>query len=273
MAKQQDSGRLLQEKNGSCTGSFGPFILQTALQPIFTRTRNAALSLCGFEGLLRLLLNGRPYRTADFFSRIGNSEKLSMDALCRRMHLANASVEPTDKALLFLNFNPSLYEDARMVVAQVNTFLRDVADSQFSAHRIVCEITEQQVSNTGLLPILIETLRESGFKIAVDDFGAKSSDVGRVELVRPDIIKLDADWVTQLMGSKEGFAVLKDTVSRFHQAGASVVVEGMEKGWQIDLAWRSGTDMVQGYALARPQIAPTNFVEIYAPTHSDQNLV
>lgn len=263
MTMDSDSSRILQEEDGSCSGSFGPFLLKTALQPIFGRNRSGQLRLRGFEGLLRLFLNDAPYSPAGFFARIGADRRLSVDALCRHIHLVNASLEPAEDVLLFLNFDPSLYEDNRQISAQVNGLKSDVAASRFSPARIVCEMTEQQIAQPDRMRYLIDNLKEAGFKIAVDDFGAESSDVRRVELVRPDIVKLDAHWVVRLMESQSGFAVLREAVNRFRKDGASVVIEGLEQGYQIDLAWGAGADLVQGFALARPQIAPTNISQLF----------
>ncbi len=35
--------------------------------------------------------------------------------------------------------------------------------------------------------------------------------------------------------------------------------EGIEESWQLELAEQSGASMVQGFALARPQIVPADF--------------
>ncbi len=121
----------------------------------------------------------------------------------------------------------------------------------------------QQIAKPDRMRYLIDNLREAGFKIAVDDYGADSSDARRVELVQPDIVKLDAHWVVRLMESQSGFAILQDAVERFHQDGASVIMEGLEQGFQIDLAWGAGADLIQGFALARPQLAPTNISQLF----------
>ncbi|MCP4319239.1 MAG: EAL domain-containing protein [Hyphomicrobiales bacterium] len=260
---ESDSGLILREEDGSCSGSFGPFVLKTALQPIFGRNRSGQLRLLGFEGLLRLFLNDAPYSPAEFFARIGADRRLAVDALCRRIHLVNASLEPAEDVLLFLNFDPSLYEDNRQIASQINGLKTDVAASRFSPARIVCEMTEQQIAKPDRMRYLIDNLREAGFKIAVDDYGADSSDARRVELVQPDIVKLDAHWVVRLMESQSGFAILQDAVERFHQDGASVIMEGLEQGFQIDLAWGAGADLIQGFALARPQLAPTNISQLF----------
>ena len=61
------------------------------------------------------------------------------------------------------------------------------------------------------------------------------------------------------MESGPGFALLSTMVSQFAGRGISTVFEGIEEGWQLDLAERSGASMVQGYVLARPELAPTSF--------------
>jgi EAL domain-containing protein (putative c-di-GMP-specific phosphodiesterase class I) len=48
-------------------------------------------------------------------------------------------------------------------------------------------------------------------------------------------------------------------VTTFAEQGIETVFEGIEEDWQLELAERSGATMVQGYALARPEIAPTSF--------------
>lgn len=263
MPQDSDSVRLRQDEDGSTSGSFGPFMLKTALQPIFGRNRDGQVRLRGIEGLLRLFLNDQPFSTQEFFQRIGSTQRQAVDALCRRLHLMNASLEPSSDVLLFLNVDPSLYENNRQIAAQIQQLTSNVSESQFSQSRIVCELTEQHTVGSNRITYLAEALRDAGFKIAIDDYGAEASDARRVELVQPDIIKLDAAWVTRLMESESGFAILRDTVERFHRSGASIVLEGMEKDYQVELAWGSGADLVQGFALARPQMAPTNLLDIF----------
>ena len=116
-----------------------------------------------------------------------------------------------------------------------------------------------RASSPDLLTLLVETLRDASFRIAVDDFGAAESDSQRVDQIRPDIVKLDAEWVKRLMGSEAGFGTLTDGVARFHRKSAAVVMEGLEHDWQVELGWGAGADLIQGFALARPKLAPTNF--------------
>ncbi len=261
-----ESGRIVPEPDGSFSGSYGPFILKTALQPIFGRPDNGRIELRGLEALLRIFRGDEPFSTADFFARIGDRERLSLDALCRSLHLANAAADGNDDVLLFLNLNPALFADSRTVLVQVGQMVERTRQHGFQTQQIVCEITEHHTSNPDLLTLLVDTLRERGFRIAVDDFGAAGSDSQRVDQIRPDIVKLDADWVKRLMHSDAGFESLRTSVARFQRRGAKVVMEGLEHDWQVELGWGSGTDLMQGYGLARPKLAPTDFCAQYAET-------
>ena len=56
-------------------------------------------------------------------------------------------------------------------------------------------------------------------------------------------------------------------VTTFADQGIETVFEGIEEGWQLQLAENSGASMVQGYALARPELAPTSFSAFRPPAH------
>jgi EAL domain-containing protein (putative c-di-GMP-specific phosphodiesterase class I) len=80
-----------------------------------------------------------------------------------------------------------------------------------------------------------------------------------VRALKPDIVKFDAQWITRLMETGPGFALLHAMVTTFTDQGIETVFEGIEEGWQLELAERCGATLVQGYALARPELAPTSF--------------
>jgi EAL domain-containing protein (putative c-di-GMP-specific phosphodiesterase class I) len=61
------------------------------------------------------------------------------------------------------------------------------------------------------------------------------------------------------MDSGPGFGLLSAMVGLFADQGITTVFEGIEENWQLELAEESGASMVQGYVLARPELAPTSF--------------
>jgi EAL domain-containing protein (putative c-di-GMP-specific phosphodiesterase class I) len=134
-------------------------------------------------------------------------------------------------------------------------------EADVDPRRIVCEVTEQKSSSSETLHNFVQALRVHGFRIAVDDYGSHDSDIERIRALKPDIVKFDAQWITRLMESGPGFALLHAMVTNFADQGIETVFEGIEEGWQLELAERSGASMVQGYVLARPEIAPTSFAQ------------
>ena len=95
-----------------------------------------------------------------------------------------------------------------------------------------------------------------GFRIAIDDYGSANSDIARVKGLKPDIVKFDAQWITRLMETGPGFALLATMVAAFAEQGIATVFEGIEEIWQLELAEKAGASMVQGFVLARPEIVP-----------------
>ena len=125
--------------------------------------------------------------------------------------------------------------------------------------RIVCEITEQGSGNENVLNRLVGGLRSRLFKIAVDDFGADDSDSKRVDDLRPDVLKFDAAWVRRFTETSAGMGLLKLMVAQFIERGITVLFEGLEEEHQIEFCQTIGVQLMQGYALARPEIVPRTF--------------
>ncbi len=48
-------------------------------------------------------------------------------------------------------------------------------------------------------------------------------------------------------------------VSQFREDGIEPVFEGLETGWQVDQCEELGVFLMQGYILAKPELAPTSF--------------
>jgi EAL domain-containing protein (putative c-di-GMP-specific phosphodiesterase class I) len=168
----------------------------------------------------------------------------------------------------FVNFDPSLFCEpvvARKALRDMRLVLHEAG---IDPARIVCEVTEQRTSSEAALHVFVRELRNHGFRIAIDDYGAEESGIQRINQLHPDIVKFDAHWISRLMSSAPGFALLETMVREFHARGISSLFEGLEEPWQLELAERCGVDMVQGYVLARPEIVPANFRAFAPPRQS-----
>jgi EAL domain-containing protein (putative c-di-GMP-specific phosphodiesterase class I) len=249
---------IIREADGTSTGVWGTHTLKSAFQPIFA-FQNGKLSITAFEGLIRPFRDDEAWSPGAFFASIPAGDRLHVETLTRTLHLLNAAACLSPQASLFVNFDPSVFTDRAIADGALRDMRLVLHEAGIDPRRVVCEVTEQKSASEEALFGFVAALRANGFRIAVDDYGAEDSDMNRIRELRPDIVKFDAKWITRLMESGPGFALLAAMVSAFTTQGIRTVFEGIEEGWQLELAEKSGASMVQGYALARPELAPTSF--------------
>jgi len=249
---------IIRHDDGTSTGVWGLYTLKSAFQPIFA-FQDGKLSIAAFEGLIRPFRDGEPQPPGQFFATCPPADRLHIEALTRTLHLLNAGACLPEDASIFINFDPSVFIDRAVSDNALREMRLVLHEAGIDPKRVVCEVTEQRSASKAALSDFVEALRANGFRIAVDDYGADESDINRIKELKPDIVKFDAHWITQLMESGAGFALLMTMVAAFEGRGIRTVFEGIEESWQLDLAEKSGASMVQGYVLARPEIAPTSF--------------
>lgn len=249
---------MMQLDDGSRVALWGPITLKSAFQPIY-RFEEGKLVVDGFEALIRPFQGDEPISPAAFFSSVPVAERMQVEVLTRALHVLNAGAFLDPRTRLFINFNPSIYAERSRSRLALRAMCDTLVEAKVQTSRIVCEVTEQKSASPNALRGFIALLREQGFKIAVDDYGAEDSDMDRVAALAPDIVKFDAGWIARLMETRPGIALLSVMVATFTNRGCTVVFEGLEEGWQLEIAEEVGAHMVQGFVLARPEIAPTSF--------------
>ncbi|CAN7395120.1 EAL domain-containing protein [Mesorhizobium sp. LjRoot246] len=258
MSRSVGLAHIIRQDDGTSTGVWGIYTLQSAFQPIFA-FNEGKLSVAAFEGLIRPFRDGEPQSPMNFFSTCPAADRLHIEALTRTLHLLNAGACLPQEASIFINFDPSVFTERTVADAALREMRLVLHEAGIDPRRVVCEVTEQRSASQETLHSFVAALRANGFRIAVDDYGADDSDINRIKELKPDIVKFDAYWINQLMESGAGFALLTTMVKSFEEQGIRTVFEGIEEGWQLELAEKSGASMIQGFVLARPELAPTSF--------------
>jgi len=258
MARSAGLAHIVRNDDGTSTGVWGVHVLKSAFQPIFAFD-DGKLRIAAFEGLIRAFRDGEPVSPGSFFHGVPAVDRFHVETLTRTLHLLNAGACLDPQATLFVNFDPSLFSDRPVAEVALRDTRLVMHEAGIHPARVVCEMTEQRSGSRAALHHFVGMLRSHGFRIAVDDYGADDSDMSRIDELGPDIVKFDAKWISRLMLSGPGFALLRTMVSTFRDRGIATVFEGIEETWQLEIAERCGAAMVQGYVLARPEIAPTGF--------------
>lgn len=261
--------RIVRQEGGTWEASWAPFLLKTAFQPIFAFSEGK-LSIVAYEALLRPFRDGRASSPLAFFGGLPLSERIAVENLSHKMHLLNAAACLPAEAEIFVNFDPSIFIDHAVVETAIHEMRLTLAGTGVDPHRVVCEVTERETVSQETLFALVGSLKANGFRIAVDDYGAEGSDMGRIRDLHPEIVKFDGEWVSRLMASAPGLALLATMVATFSGQGIRTLFEGIEEGRQIELAENAGVDLVQGFALAHPEIASASPAS--RETKSDDNI-
>lgn len=252
---------LMRETDGSFSFTYGPFILYTALQPIFSQDDDGLLDIQAFEGLVRPTRNSEPVRPAQFFPVVAPQDFPMIDSRCRTLHIANTGLLHRSAAKLFVNFHPRIFVTNEAIAEEVEQILSATKEAGMTPDRIVCEITQRENDSADMLYRFVRELHSHGFKIAIDDYGAGESDINRIKVMKPDYVKFEASWVKSFMENSAGSALLRLMVNQFRDDGIEVIFEGLEEIWQVDLCRELGVNLMQGYALSQPELAPTSFNE------------
>lgn len=123
------------------------------------------------------------------------------------------------------------------------------------ADAIEIEITES-VFMQDLAPLIesICQLKERGFSVSIDDFGAGYSSLNVLSKVKADIVKLDRQFLLDVEMEKDNFTseFLQLLIYMIKKLGFRVLAEGVETAEQVTLLKNAGCRFAQGFYYARP---------------------
>jgi diguanylate cyclase (GGDEF)-like protein/PAS domain S-box-containing protein len=97
----------------------------------------------------------------------------------------------------------------------------------------------------------LETLRELGVRLSVDDFGTGHSSLADLKRLPLDAIKIDQRFVAELPAADDA-AITSAIIAMAHRLQLAVVAEGVETVDQMSFLEAQGCDAAQGYLFGAP---------------------
>ncbi|MBF0285901.1 MAG: EAL domain-containing protein [Magnetococcales bacterium] len=229
---------------------FQDYALSSVFQPIFSLAHRRVV---GYEALLRANDGqGRAVPPLALFETAHHAGvSTPLDRAARTLHVENFAAQNRSEQWLFLNFNPhTIHEGSR----QGEYITRQLLEThRMPPRRLVVEILEKEIHDEGALKAWIGYYRALGCLVAVDDFGAGSSNFDRIWKIKPDIVKLDRSLILNASANPMARRMLAPLVSLLHEAECLVLIEGVENEAQAMMALDADVDMVQGFYFARPE--------------------
>ncbi len=148
-----------------------------------------------------------------------------------------------------INLSPRQLEDAGLI-AMLSSAI-NAADIPAAA--ICLEVSQHAVaSNPAVARRALDSLKNLGVSIAIDDYGVGSTSLPSLRSLPLDVLKIDQSFVTALGTDPDEAPIIGALVDLGHALGLQVIGKGVETDRQLQALRALGCDAAQGFLLGRP---------------------
>lgn len=232
------------------TPTFAGLSLGSHFQPIYSLPHRRTV---GMEALLRASHHNNPLSPPDAYLAMDSAEQRhQLDLTVCQHHVQHFNSFPHENRWLFLNMDAA----SLALPARAEALARTIIQAGLPPSSVVLEVPEHALESQEGLVECVKLLRQAGFLIAIDDFGVNHSNLDRVCMLEPDLVKFDRNLLRSAASQSRTRNLLSRLVHLMHEIGALVVEEGIETEKDVLVALESGCDLVQGYYISRPHEQP-----------------
>tara|TARA_A100000171_G_scaffold50524_1_gene62216 strand:- start:1441 stop:3591 length:2151 start_codon:yes stop_codon:yes gene_type:complete len=152
---------------------------------------------------------------------------------------------------LFISFN--LSTSALLNLSIKNDFQALAREHNLAPDKIVLELPEK-IAHEGLAVAskTLDALKASGFRIALDDFGAGIASLHTLPGLPLDILKIDRSLVTDIHTNTRNQEMLKLIRLIIDNRGLDTIIEGVETQEELNFIRQNFQGMIQGYYFQKP---------------------
>ena len=224
---------------------------QVYLQPKYS-TKKEVLSAA--EALVRwthpVLGFISPGKFIPIFERNGFILQLD-DYMLTEVARLQADWESQGKKLVPISVNVSRAHFAEDNLAE---HICSIVDKYKVPHEFIeLELTESAFfDDKAVLLTTVRKLKEFGFKVSMDDFGAGYSSLNSLKELPLDIIKLDAEFFRSVDDIDRSNLIVGQTIALAKKLGMEIVAEGIETREQVDFLAKQKCDLIQGFYFSKP---------------------
>jgi EAL domain-containing protein (putative c-di-GMP-specific phosphodiesterase class I) len=224
-------------------------VIEALLQPIVSLQTGETL---GAESLARGPKNLPLWNPEILFAYAAKKERLfETDLFCMRAALKEAG-NLSDVGKLFINVRPR----SLIHVDFADTMRAMCDEAAIAPSAIVLELTEQQtILNLKAFSQTLTELRQLGFGVALDDFGAGFANLQLVADLQPDYIKVSGIFCRNLEHDDIKQTIVGATTQMAKRLKIPTILEHVETEQECLQARLLGIDFAQGYYFCRPQTA------------------
>lgn len=108
-------------------------------------------------------------------------------------------------------------------------------------------LESQRILESGEALACLQMLKDKGYTIALDDFGAGYSNLNYLRHIPANVIKLDGSLIKNLKTDNESRIVVQSIIDMLHRLNYVVLAEGVEDQESLHYLEQYGCDIAQGF--------------------------
>ena len=196
--------------------------------------------------------------------RIHDDDEIISPFLFLQAAKASGNLSYVTKSLItqsFQKFSTNTYEFSINITGEdlqleylESYLLKHVKKYNIHPNRVVLEMLEDITTlSKGTYLDQLNILREHGFKIAIDDFGAENSNFSRLLEIEPDYLKIDGAFIKNLVTDKKSRIIVEAIVLICKKSDIKVIAEFIHNEETQKMVESLGIDYSQGFYFGAPR--------------------
>ena len=229
---------------GLCRVRRGSITARTAFEPVVALGRDS-FGQVALKARTECTLAGKPIRCPDGRTTLASGDP-AFDLACALAHIHNFAL--TEDAGSRLQLGHLAAPEALFDVF-MSRLEEEFADGMVDPGQLVFELSaSDEVRHNG---VIAERLRGSGIALCLTDFGDASAASSLIEVVRPAFVQFGIGWLRRAAGIDPAGRLLGSLVGLLRQQEITVMIEGVAREGELEIAQRAGIGLACG-----PFIAP-----------------
>ena len=198
----------------------------------------------------------------DLFDKAFNDDFLyELDLQLREKAISKFSIIEIENLKIFYNLDNRIIYNKKYT--QGNT-AKILDKYKLDKNRICFELSEKGTAiEQNALSFMIQKYKESGYSIAIDDFGIGVSGLKLLYFSEAHVIKLDRFFITNIDQDSKKKLFCSSIIEMAHIMGMQVIAEGIETAKEFYTCKDIGADFIQGYLVQYPTLDINEIKNIY----------
>lgn len=250
--------------------STSPFALQAQENIYWIQKIKEAITEDGIVAYYQPIVNNHTGKIEKFecLARLKDNEKIISPYLFMESAKVTGNLSFVTRSLIsqsFSKFSDTEYEFSINITGEdlaleylEPLLLKYARRYNINPTRVVLEMLENITTlDNGTLNQL-SSLREKGFNIAIDDFGAENSNMSRLLEIEPDYLKIDGAFIKNIVTDEKSQIIVDAIIMICRRSGIKIIAEYVHNEEVQNRMKELGIDYSQGYFLGKPSAELNN---------------